>query len=263
MKKTRIRTALLLAVFLVPAGLCPLQAYSPAGYPGGAWGGASRGFDGLEGYGSQGWVRQGVKWHKGAKWDFSTYADYSWRVRTKNKTYYNAYGPGLKAVVQAGPFDLGMDFSWQRYPELPETIQGSSLFGSWYYKIEASKWTGMPSVGTYSPRALPLSTWGRLSYDLHGAEGSGSQGWVKQGVDWFSLGRGWVFNTYASYNWRLRTRNRTYYDVLGPSLGLNVSRGGLNLGMEYLWQRFPQLHTSTKTSNLYLNWYYTWDLKKK
>jgi len=241
----------------------PLRAYSPAGYPGAAWGGASRGIGGLEGYGSQGWVRQGIKWFRASGLDFGTYADYSWRVRTKNKTYYNTYGPGLSAVFETGPFDLGIEYSWQRYPELPDNVQSASLFAGWYHSADLSKWTGKPVVGTYSPLALPISTWGRLNYDLHGAEGSGSQGWIKQGVDWFSMGRGWKFNTHIAYNWRLRTRNRTYYDALGPSLGLNCSRSGLTLGMEYLWQRFPQLHTSTRTANIFLNWFYNWDLKKK
>ena len=259
--RTAIKTILLSAALLVAAGPAPLPAYSPAGYPGSAWGVASRG-DGLEGYGTQGWVRQGVNWLSPGGFDLNTYASYSWRVRTKNKTYYDVYGPGLSAAAEKGPFSLGLEYAWLRYPKLPDTTRSASVFGNWYYTADVSKWAGKPAFGKHSPLALPLSTWGRLNYDLHGAEGSGSQGWVKQGVDWFSVGR-WKVNTYAAYNWRLRTRNRTYYDALGPSAGLNVSRGGLDLGMEYLWQRFPRLHTTTKHFNLYLAWFYDWNLKGK
>ena len=128
-------------------------------------------------------------------------------------------------------------------------------------RIDVFQWTGKPR-GRY-PLALPLSTWGRLNYELHGVEGSGSQGWIKQRVDWCSLGSRWLFNTYGAFNWRLRAENQTFYDANGPSLGLAFSRDGLDLGMEYLWQYFPRLRTTTRTLNIFLSWFYGWDLKKK
>lgn len=244
------------------AAAFPAGAHAAAGYPGAAWGGISRGFDGLEGTGTQGWVKQGVKWFSFSGADFLTFAEYSWRLRTKNNTYYDVVGPGLNASLKKGPFEAGLDTSWLRYPERGESVNSSSLYGGWYYSRDIYSWTGGAAAGESSPKALPLSTWGRFNYDLHGEEGTGSQGWVKQGADWFSFGGGWVLNTFAAYNWRLRSRNRTYYDALGPSLGVNISRGGMDLGLEYLWQRFPKLGVSTKTAGIYLKWYYSWDLKK-
>ena len=264
-EKNAVRFIAVLTALLLLPQFCPgrAQAYSPVGYPGSTYGNASQNFDGLEGAGTQGWVRQGVTWLEVKGLDLNTYADYSWRVRTKNKTYYNVYGPGLIAALEKGPFSLGLEYTWLRYPEIPDTTRNASLFGIWYYSIDVYRLAGKIGPAQLVPLALPLTSWGRLDYDLHGAEGSGSQGWIKQGVDWFSLGRGWTLNTYAAYNWRLRTKNRTYYDALGPSLGINCFNSGINVGLEYLWQRFPQLYTTTRTLNLYLTWFYEWNLKAK
>jgi len=251
-------TALLLFTQLCPGRAA---AYSPVGYPGAAYVNASRNFDGLEGSGSQGWVRQGVTWLRVKGLDLNTYGEYSWRVRTKNKTYYNVYGPGLTVALEKGPFSLGAENTWLRYPKLPATTRNAALFGSWYYVVYRLDGTGRPEE--LLPLAFPLTTWGKLNYDLHGAEGSGSQGWLKQGIDWAPLGRGWKLNTYAAYNWRLRSKNKTYYNAIGPSVGLDLFKSGVTVGLEYLWQRFPQLHTSTRTANLNLTWFYGWNLKGK
>jgi hypothetical protein len=258
----KLTLAAALAVMALAAAR-PAPAYTPLGYPGSAWGTFTRGFDGLEGTGAQGWVRQGVTWFRAAGADFNTYGDYSWRVRTENKTYYNTYGPGLVAAFEKGPFGLGVDYSWMRYPKLGDTVNNAAAYGSWYYSADASKVLGRPAIGGHSPLGLPFSTWGRLEYDMHGAEGSGTQGWVKQGVDWLSLGRGWKLDTYGAYNWRIRSKQRTYYDAVGPSAGIGASGGNFDIGLEYLWQRFPELRTTTRHLNLYLNWFYDWDLKKK
>ena len=49
-----------LAVLLAagPASLAA-AAYAPLGFPGALWGGASRDMSGFEGYGTQGWLKQG------------------------------------------------------------------------------------------------------------------------------------------------------------------------------------------------------------
>ena len=266
--KTETKTACsiaALAALLLLQQLCPApaRAYSPLGYPGSTYGDLTRNFNGVEGNGTQGWTRQGVTWLREKGVDLNTYAEFSWRLRTKNKTYYNAYGPGLMAALEKGPFSLGIEYDWLRYPIVPRTTNNASLYGLWYYLTDSYTLAGKTGAGKRLPLALPLSTWGSLNYDLHGAEGSGSQGWVKQGADWFTLGRGWTFNTYAAYNWRVRTKSRNYYNAYGPSLGLECARSGVKVGLEYLWQRFPADHISTRTLNLYLNWFYGWNLKKK
>ena len=255
-----------LALLLVSGALSPAVsvAYSPHGYPGSVWGSLSQGSGKTEGAGVQGWARQGVRWARlGKKLDLNTYAAHNWRMRTRNKTYYNAIGPSLIAAAEKGAFSAGAEFAWTRYPSLPRNVENYSLFSGWYASRDISKWTGLPSLGSRAPLALPFSTWGKMSYDLHGAEGSGSQGWVRQGVDWLALGRGWKFKTYAAYNWRLRTKNKQYYNVHGPSAGAVLSGRYFDAGSEYYWQKFPQLRRSAKTLNVFLNWYCNWDLKGK
>ena len=132
-KKIAHLTAVLTALLLLPQ-FCPgrAQAYSPAGYPGSTYANSSYNFNGLEGAGTQGWVRQGVTWFSVKGLDLNTYAAYSWRVRTKEKPYYNVYGPGLIAALEKGPFSLGLEYTWLRYPNLPDTTRDASLFGIWY-----------------------------------------------------------------------------------------------------------------------------------
>lgn len=264
-KKMSAGSIAVLAVLLLSPRFCHGRAgaYSPLGYPGSTYGDVTRNFNGVEGTGSQGWARQGVTWLRVKGIDINTYAEYSWRMRTKNKKYYNAYGPGLMAALEKGSFSLGLEYEWLRYPIVPRTTNSASLFLLWYDAVDSYALAGGTGKKKRTPMALPLSTWGRLNYDLHGAEGSGSQGWVKQGADWFGLGRGWTFETYAAYNWRLRTKSRNYYNAFGPSLGLECYRKAVKIGFEYLWQRFPQDHISARSLNLYLNWYYGWNLKGK
>ncbi|HAH05352.1 MAG TPA: hypothetical protein DCM05_02325 [Elusimicrobia bacterium] len=249
----------LLVFASAPAGS---ETYSPEGYPGSTWGSLKRGSDDTEGTGVQGWARQGVRWvrFKGDV-DMDTYAAYNWRVRNKNKTYYNTYGPSLIASLAKGPLTAGAEFAWLRYPDLPLDDNNYSLFGSWFSSWDVSKWTGKPRLGSRAPLALPLSTWGKMTYDLHGEEGSGSQGWVRQGVDWAALGWGWMFHTYASYDWRLRSKNRQYYDVHGPSLAAVFKGKYFDVGSEYCWETYPQLHRTVKTLRFSLSWFYGWDLK--
>ena len=262
-KKTARSIAVISALLLLPQLLsAPARAYSPLGYPGSTFGDLTRNFDGLEGSGTQGWVRQGVTWLRPKGIDLSTYAEYSWRMRTKNQHYYTAYGPGLMAALEKGPVSMGIEYSWLRYPIASRTTKYVSLFGLWYYSTDSYVLAGKKG-GKHTPQALPLSSWGRLNYDLQGIEGSGSQGWVKQGADWFTLGRGWMLNTYAEYNWRLRTKSRNYYNAFGPSIGIECSKTPVKIGLEYLWQKFPEDHISTRTFDLYLNWYFGWNLKKK
>ena len=262
--KTSRYIAVLSVLLLLPQ-LRPGQAsaYSPLGYPGSTFGDITRNFNGVEGSGTEGWVRQGATLLRTKGADLNTYAEYSWRMRTKNQHYYTAYGPVLMAALEKGPASLGIEYNWLHYPLASRTSNYAALFGIWYYTTDSYILAGKSGGKPHSPQALPLSSWGRLNYDLQGIEGSGSQGWVKQGADWFSVGRGWMFDTYAAYNWRLRTKSRNYYNAFGPSLGVECSKSPAKIGLEYLWQRFPQDRISTRTFNLYLTWYYGWDLKKK
>ncbi|MBI4349251.1 MAG: hypothetical protein HY553_20605 [Elusimicrobia bacterium] len=246
---------------LLLAGALPAGAYAPSGYPGSAWARGSRNFDGIEGTGTQGWVRQGVRWLRFGRLDLNTYAGYAWRFRTQERLYYNVHGPLISAVLEHGPISAGAEYTQQRYPELRETQSDVSVFGSWYWSLDLRSRASRHDSGRRVPLGLPFSTWGRVDTHPQGIEGNGTMGWVRQGVDWFTV-FGWTCGTYGMYNWRLRTQNQLYYNAIGPSAGVSLARGGLEIGIEHLWQRHTELRRSDKTFNLYLSWFYGWELKR-
>lgn len=241
----------------------PARAYSPEGYPGSTWGNLSRDFSGLEGNGSQGRVTQGVDWfHLPTNIPFKTYAAYKWRFRSENRPFYNAQGPALGLELSKWFLDLGLDFSWQRYPELGRNTREFEAYLAWYQRIDlAGKGAGKSLLGI-PILGLPLSSWGKLTHDLSDIEGDGTMGWVSQGVEWAKLPGNVVFATLASYNWRFRSENRRFYNTHGPAVGVAFIRKPFELGLEYSWKRFPELGRTTKEFQLTLNWYYSWDLKK-
>lgn len=255
---------LLLSSFLVAA---PAAAYSPAGYPGSIWGNASRDAANFEGTGSQGRVTQGVSWlNLPWKGDFRTQGGYRWRFRSGNNLYYNAHAPFLGAAFSFPSLDLGVDFAWDRFPELDRNEENFELYASWYRKWDLATYLmkersllGVPIV------ALPFSTWGRLSHDLNEIEGNGAMGWATLGVDWFQIGpkkREIIGRTFGRYSWRFRDKNRPYYNMQGPSVGAELEWEFLKLGAQRYWHYFPELKRHTGDFEFYVSWYYRWDLKK-
>ena len=109
---------------------------------------------------------------------------------------------------------------------------------------------------------LPGSTWGSVSQDADDIEGTGAIGYLNQGVDWTTLPGGVVLNTFAEFRYRLREGNKTYNNAYGPALGLELRKWSFHLGMDYYWQRFPELDESSNRLRYYLSWYYDWDLKR-
>lgn len=241
----------------------PVFAYEPVAYPGSTWGALTRDIDGLEGWGAQGSVKQGVTWLRlPLEVDVNTFAAYRWRFRSENRPFYNAQGPAVSLEFTKGFLDAGLDFSWQRFPELRETSDQYELFVGWYKRLDLAK-GGVDILGARA-RGLPLTTWGRVAHDLNGLEGDGTQGWVSQAVEWCELPRGLaVVKTFAAYRWRLRDKNRTFYNVHGPAVGVELSRGPVDVGLEHAWRRYPGLSRSDKAISLYADWYFGWDLKRR
>lgn len=247
-----VKTALLSGLLAAaPAGAAGI---SPLGYPGSAWGGANRDLSGFEGYGSQGWVRQGVRWPAlPGGVGVQTAAAYRWRLRTENRRFYDAHGPGLTLELDKSFLNLGLDVAWQRYPRLNRTEDRRELFLGWYKRLVWAR------AGT---AAFPLAAWGRLSRDLDGIEGNGAMGWLSQGAESPPLPGGLVARALASYRWRLRSRERLFYNVHGPALGLELSGRGMDLGIENVWRRYPELGRSESALQFYLSWYFAWDLAR-
>ncbi|MDH3973126.1 MAG: hypothetical protein OEV42_02495 [Deltaproteobacteria bacterium] len=113
---------------------------------------------------------------------------------------------------------------------------------------------------------LPGANWVFLSHDIHGLTGSGGMGWIQQGIDWVKLPGNIMVNTYAEYSVRDRTKKEDYYDVRGPSVGLNFEKSYFDLGVNYYWLKYPELERKDKDEEGYevtFGWYYTRDLKAK
>ena len=229
------------------------------GYPGSTWGELSRDLDGLEGNATMGSVRQGIDWVKlPGGFVLNTFGVYRWRMRSELRPFFNAHGPGAGFNVSRGPLELGMDFSWIRYPELHRDTRDFAVYGIWFKKWDLGPRLGSPSMVL----GLPLSTWGRMDYDVEKVEGGGSQGWVRQGIDWFKV-FGATFDTFGEYRWRLRSENKRFYNVHGPAVGARLQRAPFDLALSYAWRTYPQLQRITRNLELSLSWFFGWDLKPR
>lgn len=255
----------LAVVLLAAALLAPVsaRAYEPEAFPGSTWGNGTRDLNGFEGYGTQGWVRQGVQWLTfPGQITAKTFAAYNWRLRSQNRTYYDSRGPAVAIEFSKAFLDLGWEYSWQEFPQLDTRSENPAVYANWYKRYDLSVWQkranilGLPVVG------LPFSTWGRLSHDFNNLEGDGSQGYVRQAVEWVRLPGSVVLRTQASYNWRFRSKNRPYYNMHAPSAGAELGWKTVDLGIEYLWRSYPELSKNTRDFQLYLIWYFNWDLKR-
>ncbi len=258
------RTSRVLAALLaLAASASSAAAYAPVGYPGGVWGNASRDFSGFEGWGVQSWARQGVTWAT-LPWNvpFQSFAYYRVRSRSENRPFFNAHGPAFSVELSKGFATLGADFYWQQYPELRRREDHHELFASWYKRIDLARGSKPKLLGV-PLQGFPLTTWGRLSRDLDGLEGNGAQGWIQQGIDIVRLPGAIMVTPFTAYRWRIRSENRTFFNVHGPAIGIEFSRGPISLGFEQAWRRYPGLQRTERAVQAYLAWYYEWDLKHR
>ena len=111
-------------------------------------------------------------------------------------------------------------------------------------------------------QGLPGSTWGQASHDFDSLVGSGVLGYVNQGIDWTTLPGGITFNTFAEFRYRLRTENNDFYNAYGPALGIEFKKSIFKLGADYYWEHFPGLSETDAKFQIYLTWYFDWDLKQ-
>lgn len=250
----------LLAVLLAAAAA---PACAALRLPGSTWGSLSHDLDGIEGNATQGFVRQGVEWFefRPLKLSLRTNVEYNWRLRTQNERYFNMLGPVVGVELRRSPFSLGLSHVWRRFPDRAPALDVNEfqLKGSWYKVFDL----GQPTFFGWDAHGAPLTLWGNVFYDLDQTDGSGTQGFVRQGIEWFEFAFDAVFETYASYNWRFRSRNKAFFDALGPSLGARVRWRGIDVGIARHWRRFPELPRRVNDWEAFLSWYTQWDLKRK
>ncbi len=244
-----------------------LAASTPAlgieALPGSTWGIATHA-NGVSGDGFQGYINQGIDWTTlpgGLR--LNTYAEYRYRAQTDNKQYFNAYGPVLGLEFKKWFLRLGTDYYWVTYPEWPGGTQRSDNHE--YYLIGYYDWDINKAINTTKITGFPGSTWFDLNYDGKGLTGSGLQGYVNQGVAWFTIPGDIIFDTYVEYRYRAQTKQFQYYNAQGPVVGLEFRKSYFRLGADYYWQEYPRWPGEVKRSDyleIYLTWYIDWDLKK-
>ena len=105
---------------------------------------------------------------------------------------------------------------------------------------------------------LPGSTWGEATRDADNFEGWGSQGNVKQGVDWLKLPGGHVLDTYIGASWRFRDQHTFYYDAWSPLAGAAISRSFYTIGAEYSHTRYTELGQTADQMTAYVSVYQDW-----
>jgi hypothetical protein len=251
---------MIFGIFTIVVPVSRAEAYDIVGFPGSTWGQVTHDFDDLVGTGSIAYINQGVDWVVlPGGITLNTYAEFRYRLRTKNDDFYDAYGPDVGLELRRSPFRLGIDYYWQRYPELSQSSDAVQYYLSWYYD-----WDLMPKgKHLFGLAGFSGSTWGQVTHDVDSLVGTGSIAYINQGVDWVVLPGGITLSTYAEFRYRLRTKNDDFYDAYGPDVGLELRRSPFKLGIDYYWQRYPGLSQSSDAVQLYLTWYYDWDLKPK
>ncbi|HEY8278088.1 MAG TPA: hypothetical protein VIH99_00600 [Bdellovibrionota bacterium] len=234
----------------------------PEALPGSVWLNGSRDMNGIEGYGTMGFVNQGVQWFSlPGEIPFTTYAAYSWRIREKNRTHYNTNGPSVGAEISKFSTQFGMEYAWQDYPNLPDYRKSFVTYLKTYQRFDFLK-GDEPSLLGIPVLGFPTTFWTSVTYDYGKLEGVGSMGYLNQGIDWFRLPGKIVFRTLAAYHWRLRSLNRAFYNMHGPGLGAELELAPFTAGVEYAWLWYPELNRNTKDFRLYLTAYFDWGVQR-
>ncbi len=121
----------------------------------------------------------------------------------------------------------------------------------------------MISMGgiAHAIEGLSGSTWGTVYHDTSSNE-TFFLGNIYQGIDWLSY-KGFRLSTFASFRYRFLTPEGETFTAYGPSLGVAVRKWGVELGTEYFWQYRDTTNSIEDGPRVYMEWYYSWDLKKK
>lgn len=264
-----LHKAFRLAVFVagITAGFLfltvPSYAYELKGLPGSTWGQVAHDLRGFTGTGLSGYVNQGVYWFDlPADIPFTTFAEYRFRTRSKERLYFNATGPAVGIELKKSVFKFGAETYWERMGSLNEKTENHQLYLNWYHdwytytKRRAGEGSWIPF------QALTGSTWGMVTHDLDGLTGTSVSTFINEGIDWFDLPGGVTFNTYAEYRLRRRALNKFYFNADGPAVGAEFKKSIFKLGMDYFWETYREQNITINSWRVYMTWYYDWDLKK-
>ncbi|MFI5304558.1 MAG: hypothetical protein ACHQYP_07150 [Nitrospiria bacterium] len=238
--------------------LFPSLAWGYEGLSGSTWGQVSYDDDNMVGSGTMGYINQGIDWITlpgGIK--FNTFGEVRYRFRSENTLYYNAYGEALGLDFKKSIFHFGADFLWETYPDLQERSNKVQYYLTWFYDWDLKK------AKTGRLKGFPGSFWGQMTQDVDSLVGTGTMGYLNQGVDWINLQGGGTINSFAEIRWRFRSENRDYYDAYSEALGVELRKSPFHLGIDYLWEKYPSLNEYSDKYQVYLTWYTDWNLKPK
>lgn len=236
----------------------PEKALTFQGLPGSTWDQISYDDDNLVGTGAIGYFNQGIDWTTlPGGITFNTFAELRYRFRSENKPYYNMYGEAAGVEFKKSIFHLGVDYYWQQFPALPDHSNEFEYYLSWFYD-----WN-LKGKKTKIIKDLPGSTWNHVFYNASSLEGNGVLGYLNQGIDWTTLPGGITFNTFAELRYRFRSENRPYYNTYGEAIGIELKKSIFHFGIDYIWEHYPELTDQSNKLQIYVSWFYDWDLKPK
>lgn len=154
------------------------------------------------------------------------------------------------------PFHTGVEYILDHWRDENAGRYYLSWYHDWYKymrrrSLRDKNWLGVD--------AYTGSTYGRIEREFNG--GSRVQGYVSQGVDWFTFSDDITLNTSVSYRFRFRDLDNESYDAHGPSIAVELQKIPFTLGLDYSWSISPPLGTTEQVLGIYFSWYYEWDLK--
>lgn len=134
----------------------------------------------------------------------------------------------------------------------PDDEESKALLESSRYRKTFIAKALAPIVG------LSGHSYGNLSHDLRGTNGSNGSVLVQQGIDWVRLPWDVLLRTYGEAWYRGRTWDAQYYDLAGQSAGVELHKSAFKLGFEYAWERYTRQDKSNQGPLLFLGWYRDW-----
>ena len=154
------------------------------------------------------------------------------------------------------PFHAGVEYILDQWRGDNAGRYYLSWYHDWYKYMRRRR---MRDKNWLNVDAYTGSTYGRVTESFNG--GSTIQGYVTQGVDWFTFADDITLNTSVSYRFRFRSFDNLFYDAHGPVILVELQKSPFTLGMDYSWSISPPQGTTEQTLGIYFKWYYGWDLK--
>jgi len=112
----------------------------------------------------------------------------------------------------------------------------------------------------YSPTAYPGAIWTDTGRECNGVEGTYSQGFVRQGIEWTRINNSIGIQTYAKIGWRFRGIDKDYFNAYIPGAGVMFSWRDFDLGLEFSWPYYTERHEELKSNDVFFTWFRYVDL---